>query len=318
MRAQPRRWAAALGIIGVILALLVGLAACASATGLGASAAASAGAGGGGDSVGEPPGQPQSVPGDNGKGQGFTGGDGSTPLADLADRKIVKTGELTLQVPSVGAAVGQLRAIALSLDGYVSESRTGGERDAATVTLRIPAERFDDALTKLHDMDGELRVEATRDEDVTSSIVDLEARIRNLQASEAQYRVLVGRAQKVEDILAVQSRLDDVRGQIEQLSAQLKQLNGLATLSTITVTLLPASTPVQDAAEGWDPGATFGNAVAALVSAGQGLADTGIWLLIVGLPILVVVAILLWLVLRFRPLARRLAAPGDPAAAADE
>jgi len=238
---------------------------------------------------------------------------GGVPFADLVDRKIVKTGEITIEVPAVGAAVGELRAMALSLDGYVSDSRTGGEEDSATVTLRVPADRFDDALDRLHDMDGEIRVEATRDEDVTTSIVDLEARIRNLQASEQQYRLLVQRAEKVDDVLAVQSRLDDVRGQIEQLTAQLTQLNGLAALSTLTVTLVPVSTPVEDAAAAWDPGSTFGKAVAALVSAGQTVADAAIWLVIVVLPLLVIVAIVAWLALRLRPVAERAARP-TPAA----
>ncbi len=305
------RYAVALSVFLVILALSFGLAACAQGS------AASAG-GSARDVAGQPDGEP-AAPADGGEGKGQPDrGPGSLPLADLAERKIIKTGELTLQVPSVGAAVGELRAIALSLDGYVSDSRTGGEHDPATVTLRVPAERFDEALSRLHGMKGEVRVEATKDEDVTSSIVDLDARIRNLQASEEQYRVLVSRAQKIDDILAVQSRLDEVRGQIEQLSAQLKQLNGLASLSTITVTLLPASTPVEDAAEGWDPGATLGNAVAALVSAGQALADLGIWLLIVGLPLLVVLAVVAWLALRFRPLARRLGGSAGPTPAGDE
>ena len=240
---------------------------------------------------------------------------GGGPLADLSERKIVKTGEITVEVPAVGAAVGELRAMALSLDGYVSDSRTGGEDEAATVTLRVPADRFDEALDRLHGMDGEVRAEATRDADVTSSIVDLEARIRNLQASEEQYRLLVQRAEKIDDVLAVQSRLDEVRGEIEQLTAQLTQLNGLAAMSTLTVTLAPASTPVEDATEAWDPGSTFGNAAAALVSAGQTVADAAIWLLIVGVPILVIVAIIVWLAMRLRPVAGRVA---RPAPAADE
>jgi hypothetical protein len=305
-RTRPPRWAAVLGTIVVLVTFVIGLAACASAA-----PAARAGR----DVAGEP----VAAPGEPGKGQGSqdSGGTGSVPFADLAERKIVKTGEITLEVPAVGTAVGELRAIALSLDGYVSDSRTGGEHDAATVTLRVPANRFNEALDRLHGMDGEVRVEATKDEDVTSSVVDLEARIRNLQASEEQYRVLVGRAEKIDDVLAVQSRLDQVRGEIEQLSAQLKQLNGLAALSTITVALVPASTPVQDAAAAWDPGATFGTAVAALVSAGQSIADFAIWLLIVGLPILLVVAIILWLAMRLRPVARRLA-PSPAAPPADE
>lgn len=296
-RFRAPRWAAVLASLVVLIALVT---ACAMGAGQAAPSA-------GGDRVGDPaPAEPgKGGPLDSGNG-GETGGVGSIPFADLAERKVIKTGEVTLEVPAVGTAVGQLRALALSLDGYVSDSRTGTEHDAATITLRVPADRFDEALQRLHAMDGDVKAEATKDEDVTSSIVDLEARIRNLQASEQQYRVLLGRAQKIDDILAVQSRLDDVRGQIEQLSAQLKQLNNLAALSTLTVTLVPPSTPVQDATEGWDPGSTFGNALAALVSAGQSLADFGIWLLIVGLPVLVGFAIVVWLALRLRPLARRM------------
>jgi hypothetical protein len=304
-RRRPRRWARVAGILLVILAAACVLAACASA------GAAPAGASADG-AVDEPP-----APGRPGSGEGIDDGIGSpgVPFADLAERKIVKTGEITLEVPAVGAAVGELRAMALALDGYVSDSRTGGEDDAATVTLRVPADRFDDALDRLHDMDGEVRVEATRDEDVTAAVVDLEARIRNLQASEAQYRLLVRQAEKIDDVLAVQSRLDEVRGQIEQLTAQLTQLNGLAAMSTMTVTLVPASTPVEDATEAWDPGSTFGNAVAALVSAGQAVADAAIWLLIVGLPLLLVVGIVVWVVIRVRPTSGPLA---RPAPAGDE
>jgi hypothetical protein len=289
----------------VILATASLLAACASAGARRAGASA-------GEAVGEPP-----APVDSGKDLGIGDGAaaGGVPLADLAERKIVKTGEITVEVPAVGAAVGELRAMALSLEGYVSDSRTGGEDEAATVTLRVPADRFDEALDRLHAMDGEVRAEATRDEDVTSSIVDLEARIRNLQASEEQYRLLLQRAEKIDDVLAVQSRLDEVRGEIEQLTAQLTQLKGLAAMSTLTVTLVPASTPVEDATEAWDPDSTFGNAAAALVSAGQTVADAAIWLLIVGLPILVIVAIIVWLVMRLRPVAGRVA---RPAPAADE
>jgi hypothetical protein len=247
------------------------------------------------------------------------GGKGQTsrgPLADLADlaeRKIVKTGEITLAVASVGSSVGEVRAMALTLGGYVGASSAGSEGEAATLNLRIPADRFEDALSRLRAMDGDVRAEATKEQDVTSSIVDLEARIRNLEVSEAQYRLLVQRAQKVNDILAVQSRLDDVRGQIEQLKAQREQLSGLAALSTLTVTLVPSTTPVEDVAEGWHPGATFDHALAALVGLGQGISDLLIWLAIVGLPIGIVGAVGLVLVLRVTPAVRR-RSPSAPGA----
>jgi hypothetical protein len=235
------------------------------------------------------------------------------PFADLAERKIVKTGEITLEVDNVGAAVGEVRAMAVAVGGYVGGSNAGAEDERATLTLRIPADRFEEALGRLRDMDGHLRAEATSEQDVTSSIVDLEARIRNLEASEAQYRLLVERAQRVRDILSVQSRLDDVRGQIEQLKAQLEQLSGLAALSTLTVTLVPASTPVEDASEGWDPGATFDKALAALVGVGQEISDLLIWLAVVGLPIGLVGAVGLLLAWRLMPAIRRRASAAPSA-----
>jgi hypothetical protein len=211
----------------------------------------------------------------------------------------------------VTTAVARVRAMALDLGGYVGGSQSGTRDEPATLTLRIPADTFEDALSRLHDLDGDVIVEATREQDVTSAVVDLEARLANLQASETQYRILLGQAVKIEDILAVQTRLDDVRGQIEQLQAQHKELTGLADLSTLTVTLIP--TALQQAAGRWDPGKTVSDAFASLVEVGQAIGDGAIWFGIVWLPVLIGLGIVLLLVWRFVPGLRR-RAPGEPEA----
>jgi hypothetical protein len=223
----------------------------------------------------------------------------SDAVAQSAQRQIVKTGEVTVEVSNVHTAVGRVRALAVSLGGYVGDSQSGTGTDAATLTLRIPADRFDDALAELHKIPGQVVSEATREEDVTSALVDLNARITNLEASEVQYRALLAKAEKVADILAVQDRLDAVRGQIEQLKAQQKELSGQASLSTLTVTLSPSA--VQAAADSWDPGKTVSDAFAALVSVGQSVGNGAIWFGIVWLPVLVLLAILVLLVRRFLP-----------------
>lgn len=215
-----------------------------------------------------------------------------------AERRIVKTGQVTIRVPNVAEALGRVRAIAQQLGGYVGGSQAGTLEDSATLTLRIPSPRFDDALAGLHELDGKVLVEATREEDVTATVVDLSARIANLEASESQYRALLARAEKIDDVLSVQSRLDEVRGQIEQLKGQLKSVSGQADLATLTVTLTPEDKPVQQASTGWDPGATASQALAALVGIGQGLASVAIWFGIVWLPVLLVLAIVAMLVLR--------------------
>jgi hypothetical protein len=286
---SPRtiRAGAILGAVLVILVLL--LAAC----GSGAQSAASAPAGfvGGGDAREEP----AASGGDDGQTPA-----GEEPTGDFApiEQRIIKTGEVGLEVDNVPGVLAQVRALGVEMGGYVGGSQAGTLDESASITLRVPAARFDELLTRLHEIeDTKVVAESTREQDVTREIVDLEARIRNLQASEASYRVLLERAEKVEDILAVQSRLDDVRGQIEQLQAQLQTVSGQADLSTLTVTLIPRAEPVEAVQAGWDPGATWNSAVASLVGIGQGLLDVLIWFGVVWLPVLVIaglIALLVW------------------------
>ena len=226
------------------------------------------------------------------------GGNGEQP-GSLADQRIIKTGEIGIEVPDVTLALARVRAIAQDLEGYVGGSQAGTRDEAATLTLRIPADRFEDALARLHELDGDVVLEATNEQDVTSTVVDLEARIANLQASETQYRTLLSKAVKIEDILVVQTRLDDVRGQIEQLQAQHKELSGLADLSTLNVTLIPSA--LQQAAGSWDPGKTVADAFAALVAVGQGVGNGAIWFVIVWLPALVALGIVVLLAVRLVP-----------------
>ena len=275
------------------------------------------------DNAGEPP--LAGVPGVVTDGKGGEGAGGSDPFAALTGRSIVKTGEITIEVENVGAALGKVRALALQLGGYVGSSQIGGGTPypvdpyqpqpdgvlekvptftgTASLTLRIPANRFDEAITKLHAFDGTVVVEATREEDVTSQLVDVEARLKNLKASEVQYRALLEKAEKIDDILAVQARLDDVRGQIEQWQAQQKQLSELADLATLTVTL--TSTAIAQATDNWDPGKTISDAFAALVTFGQNVANGAIWFLIVWLPALIVIGIVAIFGWRLVPRMRR-------------
>jgi hypothetical protein len=111
------------------------------------------------------------------------GEEGADGFAALVEQRVVKTGEVTLEVDNVGEALGRVRALATEVGGYVGGSQAGTLDDRATLTLRIPADRFDDAIARLHELDADVVAEATREQDVTTQIVDLEARIENLEAS---------------------------------------------------------------------------------------------------------------------------------------
>jgi hypothetical protein len=295
----------------VIIVAIV-LAACASAGGAPVGASGAAGAPDEGNGVVTGP-----IPGASAGGGDAQGGGQEEPPGEAApiEQRIIKTGEVGIEVDNVAGMLARVRAMAVELGGYVGGSQAGTLEQSATITLRVPAARFDELLSRLHELeDSKVISESTREQDVTRDIVDLEARIRNLQASEESYRTLLERAEKIEDILTVQSRLDEVRGQIEQLQGQLQTVEGQADLSTLTVTLVPRSEPVEEVQAGWDPGAQLKSAVATLVGMGQGILEALIWFAIVWVPVLLLIGLIGVIVLRGALEVRRRLPPttGEP------
>jgi Domain of unknown function (DUF4349) len=232
------------------------------------------------------------------EGGNFVGGEQPT---GETDRSIISTGEITVEVENVPETVGEVRALALELDGFISNSFQGEVEEMATLTMRIPADRFEDAIAAIHELDGEVKAEATNEEDVTAVVIDIEARLENLRAAEQEYRELLDQAETVEDILAIQNQLFAVRGEIEAYEAQFEYYTDQVDLATLTVSIIPTPEPVEQATEDFDPTVIVEEAVASLVSFGQWLVSAGIWFLIVGIPALIVfgiVAFVAWKIFR--------------------
>jgi uncharacterized protein DUF4349 len=278
-----------------ILALMLLLAACA---GGGLFQNVGSNLAGGGDAGGPKPGDPGAS-----AGTGLPGD--SDGFAAPAEQRIIKTGDISVEVDDVAAALTEVRTLAQQVGGYVGGSQAGTLEQSATLTLRVPADRFEETLVRVREMGGTVLGESTQEQDVTSQVVDLQARIDNLAASEASYRVLAERAEAVDDVLAVQSRLDQVRGEIEQLQAQLENVSGQADLSTLVVRLVPKAAAVAAQTSGWDPGGQLDRATAALVGVGQAVVTAAIWVGVVILPVGLVLAILAWVAMRIVPGLRR-------------
>ena len=222
-------------------------------------------------------------------GKGVDGG----PIAALDDAKIIRTGTLTIEVGDVNAAVRTARDAIVGLGGYVGASTTSndGDRPSAEITYRIPADRWEEALDKLRGLNGlttKVVAEHTEAVEVTAQVADLDARIANLRASETALQGIAARAVKISDVLEVQAQLTATRGEIESLTAQLKNLNDRAGYATLTVRYEVPIVAVEATAKGWDPTAVVDEAAAAMLDVLQGLASAGIWLVIVWLPILLV------------------------------
>jgi Domain of unknown function (DUF4349) len=207
---------------------------------------------------------------------------------------IIKTGTLELQVEAVDAAVTAAAAKITALGGYVSGSEQvgAGEKVTATITYRIPAEAWDDAINGLKGLAIKVVLEQTGTEDVTGQVVDLRARITNLQATEKALQAIMAQATKISDVLDVQAELTKVRGEIEQATAEKQHLEAQAAYSTLSVRFgLEPEPAVLASQKKFDPGNEIDQASARLVEILQGLATAGIWFGVVWLPILLVLGI---------------------------
>ncbi len=208
------------------------------------------------------------------------------------DAKIIRTGSIDLEVSDVPKALRTARDGIVALGGYVGASNTSndGDQPSAEITYRIPADRWEAALDLLRGLNGlttKVVTEHTEAIEVTGQVIDLQARIKNLQASEVALQGIAERATKVSDVLEVEARLTDVRGQIEELTAQLKDLNDRAGYATLAARFSVPIVATEAAAKGWEPRAVVDEAAASMISILQSLANAGIWFLIVWLPIFV-------------------------------
>jgi hypothetical protein len=208
----------------------------------------------------------------------YRGGEGQAYEADI-ERKIVKTGYLTLEVDDTVEAMNGVAAIAKELGGYVvsSNKREDDSTTYGTVSIRVPAERFDEAFDRLRKLAIAVPYENTDSRDVTEEYTDLEAQLRNLEATEAQYLALLEKAETVEDILNVQRALSDVRGEIERIKGRMQYLERTSDMSLIEVSLQETK-PL--GATGWSASETFKSAVRGLITFGKVLANIAIWLVI--------------------------------------
>lgn len=239
------------------------------------------------------------------------GGNANAPSAPRDDLKIVYTGSLQLVVDDLAASVAKAKAAVLATGGYIggsNESNTG-DHSVATVTYRIPATRWDDAIGTLRGFATKVVAEQTEATEVGGQIVDLEARLRNLRASEASLQAIAQATGSVSDLLEVEAQLTSVRGQIEQLDGQRAQLEDQVAYGTLVTTFGLEVVQVKEAAAGWDPADDVDGALATMVGAGQTIVSGAIWFGIVWLP-LILVLVALGLVGRF--VLRRVAPPRTP------
>lgn len=228
-------------------------------------------------------------------------------LASVEERMIIWTGNISLIVKDAEKSLEEVEAIAKDLGGYVVSSNSWHQEEQlrASLTIRVPAEEFDMAMARLKDL--AIKVEHTNvsTQDVTEEYTDLDARLRNLEATETELLELLTevreRTSKAEDVLAVHREVSNIRGQIEQVKGRMQYLEKMTAMATINIELIPDVLARPIVVAGWRPSGTAANALRTLVKTLQFIVDAAIWIIIYVLPTLVVIAVpffVLWLIWR--------------------
>lgn len=185
-----------------------------------------------------------------------------------ADRLVVRTAGLRLDVDDVEASVEDVRAQAERSGGMVTDVQVSTNVDipvyrydaqgtlsdgaalSGWITVRVPADSYDEFVAAVKELGSVVR-ESESESDVTQQHIDLQAQLDNLTAQEVRLREFFEQATDVEDLLAIEQELTRVRAEIDSLEAQIAFLERQAAMSTVTIELVGPQPVVSPAGESW-------------------------------------------------------------------
>jgi len=263
----------------------------------------------------------------------YNNGNGAVPPIQQ-DRLVIQNADLALVVKDPKTKMDQMSQMAKTMGGFVvsmnlyqTVAPNGSQVPEGTIVIRVPADRMEEALKDIKADAVDVQNETRSGQDVTQEYVDLNSRLKNLEAAEAQLTKIMQDATKTEDVLNVFNQLVATREQIELIKGQMQYYEQSAAYSAISARLIAEETiqPIQ--VGGWKPQGEVRDAIQSLINFLQDFVNFLIWSVLYYLPKLLLIGLTIflpiWLIyLAVRAIRRRMkkdktppAAPEPPAAA---
>jgi hypothetical protein len=220
------------------------------------------------------------------------------------ERLVIKNADLAIVVNDPEARMQQIAALAVELGGYVVSSNlfqsyygpNSIEVPEATVAIRVPSERLDEALERIKEGASDIQYENVSGQDVTSQYVDLQSQLKAKEAAEKKLLEILDEAQRAEDVLAIYLQVQSVQTEIEVLKGQIKYYEESAALSAISVRLIAEESSQPITVGPWTPGGAVKEAIEDLIRFAQNFVDFLIYFVLSILPALILMGIPLYLV----------------------
>ena len=178
--------------------------------------------------------------------------------ATVLPSMVIRTGHASVQVDSLETAIAVVRRLAQQLGGYVAGTTfQSGDQNvrAATLEVKLPAARFDEAVSGLSPL-GKVESVNVSAQDVGEEFVDVTARVTNARRLELRLiDLLANRTGKLQEVLQVERELARVREEIERYEGRLRYLRTRSAVSTLTINVhepfpvlrAPGHNPIADA-----------------------------------------------------------------------
>ena len=224
-----------------------------------------------------------------------SGGSGSG--AELPQgRKFIITMNVDAETDDLDSALSRLNTALAEVSGYIQDQNiyngsayySGRRYRSASLTLRIPADSLDGFQADVASL-ANVTSSSRSSEDVTLQYVDTESRITALKTEQDRLMELLSQAETMADLLEIESRLTQVRSDLESYTSQLKVLENQVDYATMYLNLSEVTeyTPVAEKTRLQKIGEGF---VKSLKDLGNGILDFGVWIL-VELPYLIVIGL---------------------------
>jgi Domain of unknown function (DUF4349) len=164
--------------------------------------------------------------------------------------QLIKTADLSLKVKSIAPALAEVRNLVKQTKGdiYNFEDQKPNDVEShhqVSMEIKVPQTQLDESLAKISKL-GTITNQTVKAEDVTTQLVDIDARLKNLRQEETMISKIMERAGSIKDVLSVSKELSRVRSEIESIDATQKSLRGRVAYSTINLHLEESVATIKD------------------------------------------------------------------------
>jgi hypothetical protein len=224
--------------------------------------------------------------------------------AQAAERLIIRNGNISLVVEDTRATQTTVEEMvaAMAAEGafVVSSEEYGGTEETQpriSMSIRVPAARFDETMERVAELALQVNSRSESAQDVTEEYVDLEARLESLEAARQRLLAIMQEARSTKDLLEAEQQLTQREAEIESIKGRMQYLQQSARLASIWIELEPylLSQPVSD---DWRPAETVRVAFEALLNGLRGFGNFVIFFAIAVLPWLLLLAVIIYLIVR--------------------